>query len=221
MPSGNAPGGMSHALHRFPALVPGHVQRDAKTVAPPSPGSICEQTVKCAILTSRALSIWLLSPITTKPEEIFPMSCPSCLSSNQAEFPAEINLHFPGSSNWTKPTVWLFPNVLVCFDCGVSRFYNPGQRIGAACTVGRNSNRRGNVNCRTYLEQTVGRVPSVPRFPVWNENFLSGGLNAQLRTISKNKVKLSELWESIGSLVLSRRNSRFTGFVPPSRSWGP
>jgi hypothetical protein len=53
------------------------------------------------------------------------MSCPSCLSSNQAEFPAEINLHFPGSSNWTKPTVWLFPNVLVCFDCGVSRFTTP------------------------------------------------------------------------------------------------
>ena len=48
------------------------------------------------------------------------MPCPSCLSRNQAEFPSEINIHFPGSNNWTKPTVWVFPKILVCLDCGAS-----------------------------------------------------------------------------------------------------
>ena len=50
------------------------------------------------------------------------MPCSSGLSNNQAEFPAEINTHFPGSDNLTKPSVWLFPTVLVCLDCGDSRF---------------------------------------------------------------------------------------------------
>ena len=50
------------------------------------------------------------------------MPCPSCLSSNQQEFPAEINIHFPGRTNWTQPTVWVFPKILVCLDCGASLF---------------------------------------------------------------------------------------------------
>jgi hypothetical protein len=50
------------------------------------------------------------------------MACLSCLSSNQAEFRAEINIHFPGRNNLTKPSVWVFPEVLVCLGCGASRF---------------------------------------------------------------------------------------------------
>ena len=42
------------------------------------------------------------------------MPCPLCLSSNQAEFPAEISIHFAGPENWTKPNVWVFPKILVC-----------------------------------------------------------------------------------------------------------
>ena len=57
------------------------------------------------------------------------MPCTSCRSRNQAEFPAEINIHFPGSKNWTKPTVWLFPKVLVCLDCGASRFTTPKNEL--------------------------------------------------------------------------------------------
>jgi hypothetical protein len=57
------------------------------------------------------------------------MPCSSCLSSNQAEFPAEINIHFPGCKNFTKPTVWLFPKVLVCLDCGASRFTIPESEL--------------------------------------------------------------------------------------------
>jgi len=57
------------------------------------------------------------------------MACPSCLSRNQAEFPAEINLHFPGRNNLTKPTVWVFPKVLVCLDCGASKFVTPKNEL--------------------------------------------------------------------------------------------
>ncbi len=53
------------------------------------------------------------------------MPCPLCLSSNQAEFPAEISIHFAGPENWTKPNVWVFPKILVCLDCGSSLFPIP------------------------------------------------------------------------------------------------
>jgi hypothetical protein len=29
-------------------------------------------------------------------------------SANRRKFPAEMNIHFPGMKNLTKPTVWLF-----------------------------------------------------------------------------------------------------------------
>ena len=33
-------------------------------------------------------------------------------------FPSEVNIHFPGPKNLTKHTVWTFPHLLVCLDCG-------------------------------------------------------------------------------------------------------
>ncbi len=53
------------------------------------------------------------------------MSCLSCASGNQAEFGAEINIHFPGLRNINRPTVWAFPKLSVCLDCGFSRFKLP------------------------------------------------------------------------------------------------
>jgi hypothetical protein len=50
------------------------------------------------------------------------MSCPSCASSRQAEFPAEVNIHFCGIKNLDQPGILVFPKVLVCMDCGFSRF---------------------------------------------------------------------------------------------------
>jgi len=50
------------------------------------------------------------------------MSCIACQSVKQQEFPAEINIHFPGWKGLDKPTVWLFPRVSVCLDCGFARF---------------------------------------------------------------------------------------------------
>lgn len=46
------------------------------------------------------------------------MSCRGCQSANQRTFPTEMNIHFPGLKDSDKPTVWAFPELLVCLDCG-------------------------------------------------------------------------------------------------------
>jgi hypothetical protein len=53
------------------------------------------------------------------------MLCKSCHSLNNREFPAEINIHFPGLENLTEPTVFVFPKLLVCLDCGFAEFSIP------------------------------------------------------------------------------------------------
>jgi hypothetical protein len=50
------------------------------------------------------------------------MGCTSCRSSNQAEFTTEMMMHFKGLENIDKPGVLAFATVLVCLDCGFSRF---------------------------------------------------------------------------------------------------
>lgn len=50
------------------------------------------------------------------------MSCKSCHSKNQRQFPAEINVHFPGFAGLMKPTVWVFPKLLICLGCGFAEF---------------------------------------------------------------------------------------------------
>jgi len=50
------------------------------------------------------------------------MVCQSCLSSERCEFSAEINIHFPGIEGYTKPTVWVFPSLQVCLQCGSAEF---------------------------------------------------------------------------------------------------
>jgi hypothetical protein len=50
------------------------------------------------------------------------MPCNSCHSDRQKNFPAEINIHFPGRESIDKPTVWAFPLLLVCLDCGTTEF---------------------------------------------------------------------------------------------------
>lgn len=53
------------------------------------------------------------------------MSCISCPSDNQAELAAEMIIHFSGLKHLDNPGVWLFPKLLVCLDCGFSRFNIP------------------------------------------------------------------------------------------------
>ncbi len=53
------------------------------------------------------------------------MPCKSCGSVNKEKFSAEMGIHFPGLKNIDKPVVWLFPEVLVCLDCGMAEFSVP------------------------------------------------------------------------------------------------
>ena len=53
------------------------------------------------------------------------MSCLCCTSAKEVEFNAEINIHFSGLENIDHPGVLVFPRVLVCLDCGSSRFATP------------------------------------------------------------------------------------------------
>jgi hypothetical protein len=57
--------------------------------------------------------------------------CKSCLSSNRCEFSAEINIHFPGMNGMTMPTVWVFPALHVCLQCGSAEFAVPADQLGA------------------------------------------------------------------------------------------
>jgi hypothetical protein len=53
------------------------------------------------------------------------MSCHLCESSNEAELDAEMVIHFSGLKNLDNPGVWVFSKLLVCLDCGSSRFNVP------------------------------------------------------------------------------------------------
>jgi hypothetical protein len=58
------------------------------------------------------------------------MPCTSCQSVYQCEFPAEINIHFPGGlRNLNKPSVVVFPSVLVCSTCGFAQFRLADQEL--------------------------------------------------------------------------------------------
>jgi hypothetical protein len=57
------------------------------------------------------------------------MSCPSCSSSNQAEFSSEIMMHLSGAKNLDKPGVWVFAKISVCLDCGFARWTVPPSEL--------------------------------------------------------------------------------------------
>jgi len=50
------------------------------------------------------------------------MSCKLCQSENQRRFNSEINIHRPGLNNLADPTVLVFPEIVVCLDCGFTEF---------------------------------------------------------------------------------------------------
>jgi hypothetical protein len=53
------------------------------------------------------------------------VACKSCRSDKQGEFTAEIAIHSPGLKVVDKPVVWVFPKVLVCWNCGNAEFTLP------------------------------------------------------------------------------------------------
>jgi hypothetical protein len=57
------------------------------------------------------------------------MSCLSCASHNQAEFSSEMVIHLTRLKNADNPGFFLFPKILVCLDCGFSRFSVPEDEL--------------------------------------------------------------------------------------------
>jgi hypothetical protein len=59
------------------------------------------------------------------------MACKQCSSDHQSTFNTEISIHFPGREGLDKPTVWVFPKVLACLDCGFAEFVVPKNELHA------------------------------------------------------------------------------------------
>jgi hypothetical protein len=50
------------------------------------------------------------------------MSCRLCSSTNEAEFTAELMIHFRGRKHLENPGVLTFPRMVVCLHCGLTGF---------------------------------------------------------------------------------------------------
>jgi hypothetical protein len=46
------------------------------------------------------------------------MPCQKCGLEQQSKFNAEINVHFPGHESRDKASILIFPELLVCLNCG-------------------------------------------------------------------------------------------------------
>ena len=55
--------------------------------------------------------------------------CKSCESLNLNHFSGELALHFRGLEGLNKPIVWVFPQVVVCLDCGLAEFQVPQEQL--------------------------------------------------------------------------------------------
>ena len=53
------------------------------------------------------------------------MNCKSCGSVNQQMFIGEMGIRSPGLKDIDKPTVWVFPQLIVCLECGTAEFVVP------------------------------------------------------------------------------------------------
>ena len=59
------------------------------------------------------------------------MTCKVCGSDQQSKFTAEIAIHLPGLKGLNKPHVLVFPELLVCLNCGKSKFVIPEDQLRA------------------------------------------------------------------------------------------
>ena len=51
------------------------------------------------------------------------MVCRLCQAENVTEFAAEVNIHFPAKEGLGKPSVLVFPKLVVCLGCGFTLFH--------------------------------------------------------------------------------------------------
>jgi hypothetical protein len=57
------------------------------------------------------------------------MACKSCGSNNQRKFNGEIAIHWREFQNIDKALVWVFPQLVVCSDCGIAEFAVPEAQL--------------------------------------------------------------------------------------------
>jgi len=57
------------------------------------------------------------------------MGCRFCNSTDVRVFTAEMNIHFPGPENINKPSVFVFPSVTICLNCGCADFVVHGEPL--------------------------------------------------------------------------------------------
>ncbi len=57
------------------------------------------------------------------------MPCDLCSSTNLAEFTVEMMIHLTADGSAEDPGVLAFSRVLVCLDCGASRFTTPDAEL--------------------------------------------------------------------------------------------
>ena len=55
--------------------------------------------------------------------------CRLCGSVYQKKFSAEMGIHFPELKDIDKPFVWVFPEIVVCLDCGTGEFAVPEEEL--------------------------------------------------------------------------------------------
>lgn len=53
------------------------------------------------------------------------MPCTPCRSVNQKRFIGEMGIRSPGLNGLNKPIVFVFPQLVVCMDCGTAEFVVP------------------------------------------------------------------------------------------------
>ena len=51
--------------------------------------------------------------------------CSRCSSECRKEFSGELAIHFTGLAGLNKPIVYVFPMLLVCLHCGLTKFIVP------------------------------------------------------------------------------------------------
>jgi hypothetical protein len=80
------------------------------------------------------------------------MSCASCKSADQGEFTAEINIHFSSLEDANKPGIFVFPKLLICLNCGFSRFTTPASELALLAQVApaKKSSNRENARVATH-----------------------------------------------------------------------
>ena len=57
------------------------------------------------------------------------MLCQACGSNKRAKLTAEIAVHIPGPNHLDKPHVLVFPEILVCLNCGSAEFTVPETQL--------------------------------------------------------------------------------------------